>query len=256
METIFIDKWDDYVHIVRELDGWAFRGQQRTEWPLYSSLSRHLLSFVPDTSLWRSREERAIRIFRRKAHNYISDARSLDDELRCLAMIQHHGGPTRLLDFTKSPFVAAFFALEAASGDSAVFAVDTPSLWTLAPISENGLVRSTVDPKVKGNLDQYFFSGDHSFVWAGEPNQMDLRLVAQSGTFVIPSVLDKTVDEILAGYPSGGSLIKKIVLSAGLRQEGLSMLYRMNVTHASLFPDLEGLARSTRLELEVVWNVS
>ena len=64
---------------------------------------------------WKQREERAIRIFRRKAHIYLPDRTVLSDDLRCLAMMQHHGAPTRLFDFTKSPYVAAFFALEQAT---------------------------------------------------------------------------------------------------------------------------------------------
>ena len=53
-----------------------------------------------------------MRIFRRKAHIHLPDTTALDDELRCLAMMQHHGAATRLLDFSKSPFVAAFFACD------------------------------------------------------------------------------------------------------------------------------------------------
>ena len=83
--------------------------------------------------MWRAREARAIRIFRRKAHNYLDDPRALDDDLRCLALMQHHGAPTRLLDFTKSPYVAAFFALESATDDASVYALNTPALWHKSP---------------------------------------------------------------------------------------------------------------------------
>lgn len=61
-----------------------------------------------------------MRVFRRKAHIHLADRQVLGDDLRCLALMQHHGGVTRLLDFTKSPFVAAFFALENATAEVAV----------------------------------------------------------------------------------------------------------------------------------------
>jgi len=254
METIMLSNWQEYVALTHDLDDWAFRGQEDAAWPLLSSLSRHLLAFLPDKSLWRAREERATRIFRRKAHNYLSDPSTLEDELRCLAMVQHHGGSTRLIDFTKSPFVAAFFALERAVGDSAIFALNTPRLWKSAPLSEPSLTREKIDPRIKGNLEKYFYQNCHDILWMGEPSQMDRRLVAQSGTFVMPGVLDKSIDEILENYPSKDVLIKKIVLPHHARQDGLRMLYRMNITNASLFPDLEGLAKSIRFELEVTWQ--
>ena len=99
---------------------------------------------------WRQREERAIRIFRRKAHVYLSDKSVLVDDLRCLAMMQHHGAPTRLLDFTKSPFVAAFFALEKAGGPAAVYALNTPWIWAAGPDFDPTLTRDAIDPRVPG----------------------------------------------------------------------------------------------------------
>jgi len=254
METIILSSWEEYVSLTHGLDGWAFRGQENAAWPLLSSLSRHLRDFLPDRALWRAREERATRIFRRKAHNYLADPGVLEDELRCLAMIQHHGGATRLIDFTKSPFVAAFFALERAAGDSAVFALNTPLLWTSAPLASPALTREAIDPRVAGNLERYFYADAHDILWMGEPARMDRRLVAQSGTFAMPGVLDKSIDEILDRYPSKDRLIRKIVLPRYTRDEGLRMLYRMNITNASLFPDLEGLAKSIRYELEIIWQ--
>ena len=82
---------------------------------------------------------------------------------------------------------------------------------------------------------------------------MDKRLVAQSGTMVVPGVLDRSLNEILDQYPSQGTLIKKIVLPRHMRDEAMKALYRMNITNATLFPDLDGLARSMRMEMEVVW---
>jgi hypothetical protein len=48
-------------------------------------------------------------------------------------------------------------------------------------------------------------------------------------------------------------MIEKVVLGRGLRAEGMHALYRMNITHATLFPDLDGLARSIAYELEESW---
>ena len=255
MDVTTIHNWDEFDAVARELDGWAFRGQRDANWQLFSSLSRHLKDFVPDASCWQERESRAIRIFRRKAHNYITDLRILDDDLRCLALMQHHGAPTRLLDFTKSPYVAAFFALENATGDAAVFALNTPVLWHAAPAATLNLTREEIDPRQRGNFERFFASNRYELVWTGEPIDMDRRLLAQSGTFVIPGVLDRPIEDILGQYASREPLIRKFVFPGlKIREECMRSLYRMNITNATLFPDLEGLAKSIAFELEVIWQ--
>ena len=254
MIEIRLDTWADFVARAEELDGWAFRGQQRSAWPLASSLTRWLSAFCPDTSLWPLREERAIRIFRRKANIHLRERGLLEDELRCLALMQHHGAPTRLLDFTKSPYVAAFFALERATEDVAVYALNTPALWDAAPRFDPGLTRDVIDPRLPGVYQRLYAVNQHPVLWFGEPLEMDTRLVAQSGLFVIPGVLDQPLEAILEQYPDDTQLLTKFVLPASTREQAMRSLYRMNITSATLFPDLDGLARSMGYELEVVWE--
>ena len=253
MDEVRIATWDDFMVLSAELDGWAFRGQQDTRWPLLTSLSRYLSAYIPDQASWRQREERAIRIFRRKAHNYLGDPGVLDNVLRCLALMQHHGAPTRLLDFTKSPFVAVFFALERATGDAAVYALNTPRLWGAAPRGLARMDRHGIDPRQPGNFARLFLPNTNAIIWTGEPTEMDRRLVAHSGTLVVPGMLDRPLDEILFHYGDPKALLKKIVLPLSVREEAMKALYRMNITNATLFPDLEGLARSIGMELEIVW---
>lgn len=256
MEEILVDSWEQFVDITSQLEDWAFRGHADANWSLLSSLSRYLDAYIADKKSWQLREERAIRIFRRKAHNYLSDASLLDNDLRCLALMQHHGAPTRLIDFTKSPFVAAFFALEKALGNSAVYALNTPYLWSAAPKGNAKITRDRIDPRVTGNFQKYFLQNTYDMVWIGEPAEMDRRLVAQSGTFVVPGELNKPLDVILQGYKSKKILLKKITFPQKVRKEGMKALYRMNVTNATLFPDLDGLAKSISAELEVLWQVA
>ncbi len=254
MLELRIASWSEFNTYTAHRDGWAFRGEGDAGWPLAGSLLRQLqLSRVP-RALWDEREARAIRIFRRKAHNYLVDRSVLADDLRCLAMMQHHGAPTRLLDFTKSPYVAAFFALENATGDAAVYALNTPALRQRAPRHDPALSQDHIDPRVAGNFARWFAPSKHPVVWFGEPLDMDRRLVAQSGLLVMPGVLDQTLDTLLQGYGDDSDvLIEKLVLGQGLRAEGMHALYRMNITQATLFPDLEGLARSIAYELEETW---
>jgi hypothetical protein len=255
MPELRVRSWDAFNAWNAARDGWAFRGQVDASWALLGSLPRRLLQAGVPRHLWQEREQRALRVFRRKAHVYLPDRTVLHDELRCLAMMQHHGGPTRLLDFTKSPYVAAFFALERAAGDAAVYALNTPMLLELAPRFDKSLTQAEVDPRVAGNFERYFAPNRHPLVWFGEPSEMDRRLVAQSGLLVMPGLLEMPLDALLEGYDSDEPLIEKVVLGRELRLDAMHALYRMNITQATLFPDLEGLARSIAYELEESWPV-
>lgn len=253
MEALRLGSWDEFNDWNAVRDGWAFRGELDARWPLVSSLARRLIQVRVPRELWREREERAIRVFRRKAHVYLPDRSVLQDTLRCLAMMQHHGAPTRLLDFTKSPYVAAFFALERADGDAAVYALNTARLQHLGPRFDPHLTRDVIDPRLPGQFERLFVGNVHPLLWFGEPAEMDRRLVAQSGLLVMPGLLDCPLDQLLAEYDSDEPLIEKVVLGPELRRAAMHALYRMNITQATLFPDLEGLARSIGYELEEVW---
>jgi hypothetical protein len=87
----------------------------------------------------------------------------------------------------------------------------------------------------------------------GEPHTMNRRLIAQSGTFAVPSVLDVPVEDILSDTDQE-NILAKFVLAAPVRDVAMRELYRMNITFATLFPDMEGLARSMGYELEFHWG--
>ena len=254
MRVLQLKHWDDFVRETHQLNGWAFRGEVSANWPLMTSVARRLQAYCPDPSLWPLRELRALRVFRRKAHNYTDDGYHLHDDLRNLSLMQHHGAPTRLLDFSKSPFVAAFFALEGSRTDAAVYALNTPQLWTLVPQGTPTLTRELIDPREQGNFERYFVPNSNPVIWFGEPREMDRRLVAQSGLFVIPGQIHAPLEVLLDSYGDSDQLLTKFVLGKEMRHQAMEALYRMNVTYASLFPDLEGLAKASAYELEMVWD--
>ena len=89
---------------------WIYRGQSQ-DWPLTTSLERGLLNWGIRLSRGPSVQHQLIREFRRRLQGAELDD-VMNDKLFCLALMQHHGAPTRLLDCTYSPFVAAQVAVK------------------------------------------------------------------------------------------------------------------------------------------------
>jgi hypothetical protein len=268
---IHIGSWQEFVGQVTSgrFQNWAFRGQPGSGWPLESSLSRIFRTRRIHPNVWPEQEERIIRVFRRKGHLLLQHVPASESTFEWVALMQHHGAPTRLLDFTWSPYVAAFFALEPSEGESAVWAVNSRRLLRqeeagIAPVNfaelawtgPDGRPTVSVNPRLKEVFEHVYLQGTHPVVAIADPEMMNHRLVAQQGTFLIPGRLDRPIDQLLAAYEDDGpGLIAKLVLDERVRDVGMRELLNMNITSATLFPGLDGLARSMAYEIEFHWDV-
>ncbi|MFZ0934246.1 MAG: FRG domain-containing protein [Bryobacteraceae bacterium] len=245
-----LQSWEAFLKLITKppYSHWAFRGERNERGPLYSSLSLYLRNFGVTPEAWPLQEERILRIFKRKAHQFLPRPPEWDDDFEWLALMQHHGAPTRLIDFTWSPYVAAFFALEHALAEGVVWAMNPARI-------DSSRARKPVrtDLRAEGSFRRHFLQGHHRFIWMGEPHTMNRRLIAQSGTFAVPGVLNMPIDEILSDADQE-NILAKFVLSHSMREVALRELYRMNITYATLFPDLDGLAKSMGYELEFHWG--
>ena len=106
-------------------DEWAFRGQNTLAFPA-TSLERHCNNIGLTGEKVLDLEVKLIRDFARRYHLYGgSTPPPKGNTLEWLALLQHHGTPTRLTDFTYSFFIAAYFAVENADEDSTIWAVNT-----------------------------------------------------------------------------------------------------------------------------------
>ena len=240
-----VKKWSRYLRLIdQEYRDWAFRGHARADWTLVPTITRELQNRHVNPRYWLKQEHRILWVFQRKVIHYLSNPPQIGDTFRWLALMQHSGAPTRLLDFTWSAYVAAFFALEGATGDAAVWALNTPKLGTFV---FGPAVPNVKWPPSPGTAMKPYLR-DKARVIVGEPYFKPPRLIAQSGTSICPTHIHRPLEDQMASRP--GIVAKIVFRGPQIRKEALAELYRMNISQATLFPDLDGLARSLRYELE------
>jgi FRG domain len=198
-------------------------------------------------------ERRLLREFKRHLHRYTSDLPDDNDDLRWFALMQHHGAPTRLLDFTYSFFVGLFFAIEAAKSSDrcALWAINHDWLWNNAkaglPEEKLKVLISSggKDPEVIRDL----FNTPRGLLIPVNPFKLDERLAVQQGVFVASLDITQTFMTILASLDRRENYennVRKVdlICSDLLLKNTLWELQRMNITRLSLFPGINGLAQS------------
>ena len=166
-----------------------------------------------------------------------------------LALAQHHGLPTRLLDFTFSPLIALHFAsLRHPDESSVLWAVDYSKVHEQLPEKLRDILRQS-QARLFGteqlaacarSLDEFgqlAEAGDFALFW--EPPSIDERIVNQSATFCVMSRPTARFDEWLAQFPGTG---RSLELTPKARREVRQELDLIGITERLLFPDLTGLA--------------
>jgi hypothetical protein len=173
-QVVPITAWTDYEAAIRDagLHGWAFRGQSSAAWPVESALTRRLLRYGVHPSAWPLQERRILSLFKRKAHLFLQHIPDETDYFQWLGLMQHHGAPTRLIDFTWSPEVAAFFALESATPGThcAVWAICVPKLWNASfRVGDRELNASALSLRQPANYETHYLPNAFPFVSTDDP---------------------------------------------------------------------------------------
>jgi hypothetical protein len=124
---VTLGSWSEFVgqFALDDAAGWVFRGQADFDWGLGTTLQRAFAGAnVVDPSHRAHVENSSIGFFKDRARLYLPATPEENDLLGWLALMQHYGAPTRLQDWTLSPFVAAYFAYrEDTEKDAALWAV-------------------------------------------------------------------------------------------------------------------------------------
>jgi hypothetical protein len=218
----------------------AFRGASRSEYVIETSLMRLGGDYA-------RMEHHLLRNFRK----YASRSDVPQDSLwNWLAVAQHHGLPTRLLDWTFSPFVALHFAtapLDRMDQDGAVWMVDFVKAHRLVPdmlrrqLDEEGgdVFTAEMLDRSATSLHGLAGLGAEPFLVFLEPPSLDERIVNQYALFSMMSSATARLDEWLECHPL---LWRKLVIPAALKWEVRDKLDQANVTERVLFPGLDGLS--------------
>jgi hypothetical protein len=234
-DQLFADSWNEELRLHRS--NFAFRGRPSADDDLSTSLAR----LGGNTA---AIERPLLRHFRKYAAR---DAVPVDSTWNWLALAQHHGLPTRLLDWTYSPYVALHFATARPEGDGAVWMVDYVRAHALAPaplreqLKREGANVFTTEMigAVASDFAQFDELGDEFVVFVESPS-FDDRIVNQYALFSLTSSPDVSLDSWLREHPG---LLRKVVVPAELKWEVRDKLDQANITERVLFPGLDGLSR-------------
>lgn len=233
--------WEEYVEIVlnKNYKRFIYRGHSQGHYRLETSIRRAFETLGIRKS-WRSgREREAINSFRSRAHLYLSHLPSANNDLEWLSVMQHYGAPTRLLDWTYSPFVAVFFAFQQLSRGCAVYEIDLSSL------------SNANASRLNKNWREGILDGTQNFVAPFLPDYQNERLILQQGLFLVPGNILSSAEDIIDSYPDNDCFVVKYIFEMPPRniQEAIKKLKAMNIDDYRLFPGIEGLSKSMYLQL-------
>ncbi len=217
----------------------VFRGLARSSYSNVSSLSRL-------SGEYRNLERHLIRNFRKYAHREAPGPTTWD----WLSLAQHHGLPTRLLDWTFSPLVALHFATASWADDEALLlAVDAEGAHALLPDAlretldrEGALVFTTqMLAEHAKDLDELNELGEDSdpFVMFFEPPSLDERIVNQAAVLSATSDPTFQMEEWLDAHPDLWCAWR---IPPEVKVEVRERLDQANMNERVLMPDLDGLA--------------
>lgn len=233
-------EFKDWVAIMRrEMDAASFRGHGSNKFRLRTSFHRAGLQrierFVAGNGLLAS--------FKAHAEAVLNERFNTNDGeefATLLGLAQHHGLPTPMLDWTGSPYIAAFFAFadyvqEAASRSHVEYVRIFALARTFIELNSPALVNlAQVRPYVE------------CLQVAPRKNP---RLYAQRGQFLVTNVDDLETFLLAIEQHTGGKILRCADLPVKCASDALEDLEFMGLSAAALFPGLDGICRMLRHQI-------
>lgn len=236
-------RWSEELQ--RYASPFVFRGLPDAKFDLSPSLLRFRGSLTVNGKI--PIESQLLRLFQKYSHNIAERETST---WNWLALAQHHGLPTRLLDWTFSPFVALHFLTsqsQFSANDGAIWRVDIietmkhlpPALRAILEEEGTSTFTAAMLDRAATSLQNFQALSNTDFLAFFEPPSLDARIVNQSAVFsLMPNPLSK-LDEWLTAHPE---LSTKVIITESLKIEIRDKLDQLNITERMLFPGLDGLS--------------
>jgi hypothetical protein len=227
-----------------------FRGQSNVDWTLRPSLARELdgrgLNWFKVAKLEREMANQ----FRQEAHRTLPPAvlSNKDYLLNWWPLMRHYGAPTRVLDWSLSPYVALYFAVDQLWNEDG-------ALWWFRGTAADNLMVRRFGATYHDQQRSLFESGDGDSLLSSEPPTMLFyfelkrtieRIGNQQGFFTVcldPVADHASVLDELKTYGDGPHC-GKLIVPRDRKPELLRELQLMNITGKSMFPGLDGLGRT------------
>lgn len=236
-EAVFDSSWQDSLS--RHRSNYVFRGAPRISHGLETSLQ---------TGALEAQEIHLLNSFRKYA---LRGSVQGDSVWNWLSLAKHHGLPTRLLDWTYSPYVAMHFAtydLRRFDEDGAVWCVEHRKTSALLPPQLRGLsteenvniFTTEMLNRVATTLPQFDALSKDDFVLFFEPPSLDERIVNQFALFSLPSSARMSLESLLK---TREGMYRRVIIPAELKWEVRDKLDQANITERVLFPGLDGLSQ-------------
>lgn len=241
-------------------NSFIYRGQSSSSWKLTTSLERACGNKFGREFAVKS-ENYAREQFSSRFHLYDRENVSPSTTLEWLSLMQHYGVPTRLLDFTSSPYAALFFALETYDvqnrPDIAIYCINYSELMdvSLGLIKDQDGNFDETRESIVGKQDQVFedyvdrFSRD--ILWVTEPQKLNSRIDRQAGCFLVSGNKGVSINELVRSDRYKSVSIEKITFPGSLIESVFVLMRKMNISGKSIYGDLSGLAKSIALEIKI-----
>jgi hypothetical protein len=237
-ELLYLDARNAALDRIRS--PYIYRGLSNFDYELKTSLVRMGGPFL-------ELEKHLLRNFKKYAYNANPQGAS---DWHWLALAQHHGLPTRLMDWTYSPYAALHFATENINRfniDGVIWAMNYEKINDYLPDRPRSIIRevgsnsftSEMLFKAYERLED-FDRVDEDFVIIFESASLDQRIVNQFALFSMMSTADGILSQWLAQYPE---LYFRIKIPAGMKWEIRDRLDQANINERVLFPGLQGLSK-------------